>query len=75
MSNPNNNSNNEIPAVITTAHLLLQVLLPAFLGCSIDAADSDGGRGVQASAFQMTYQKDLSKLGAADGELVNWLVD
>ena len=68
MGNPN--SNNEIPTVITTAHLLLQVLLPAFLGCSIDAADSDGG-GVQASAFQMTYQKDLSKLGAADGELVN----
>jgi len=69
MSNPN--SNNKIPAVITTAHLLLRGLLPAFLGCSIDAADSDGGRGVQASAFQMTYRKDLPKLGAAAGELVS----
>ena len=53
--NPNPNTNNEIPAVITTAHLVLRGVLPAFLGCSID---NDG-----ASAFQMTYRKDLPKLG------------
>lgn len=56
--NPNLNTNNEIPAVITTAHLVLRGVLPAFLGCSIDNND-----GASASAFQMTYRKDLIKLG------------
>ena len=72
----------EIPPVITTAHLLLRGLVPAFVGCSISddviyvvangnddnssAAGKKGG-GVQASAFQMTYRKDLPKLGN-DGE-------
>ena len=58
-------SADDIPAVITTAHLLLRGLVPAFVGCSIGSeriGDEPGG-GVQASAFQMTYRKDLPKLG------------
>ena len=62
----------EIPAIITTAHLLLRGLIPAFVGCSIVITDNDinnnnndvnDGGGVRASAFQMTYRKDLPKLG------------
>ena len=76
-------SDDEIPPVITTAHLLLRGLVPAFVGCSISddviydvangnnddssAAAGKKGGGVQASAFQMTYRKDLPKLGN-DGE-------
>mmetsp|Transcript_10670 Transcript_10670/g.23597 ORF Transcript_10670/g.23597 Transcript_10670/m.23597 type:complete len:768 (+) Transcript_10670:82-2385(+) len=61
-------SNNEIPAVITTAHLLLRGLVPAFVGCSIgDGDDGSGKKNVQASAFQMTYRKDLPKLGNDGG--------
>lgn len=68
-------SNNEIPAVITTAHLLLRGLVPAFVGCSIgsdeiiggSSGSEKGGGGVQASAFQMTYRKDLPKLGNGGG--------
>ena len=62
----------EIPAVITTAHLLLRGLIPAFVGCSIgDVDNNDGGGdggGLRASAFQMTYRKDLPKLGVQHGE-------
>ena len=69
----------EVPPVITTAHLLLRGLVPAFVGCSIsddvicgsgrgDSNNSSSTKGeVQASAFQMTYRKDLPKLGD-DGE-------
>jgi hypothetical protein len=61
----------KIPAIITTAHLLLRGLIPAFVGCSIGITDNDinnnndvnDGGGVRASAFQMTYRKDLPKLG------------
>eukprot|EP00581_Thalassiosira_minuscula_P010666 CAMPEP_0183724108 /NCGR_PEP_ID=MMETSP0737-20130205/17279_1 /TAXON_ID=385413 /ORGANISM="Thalassiosira miniscula, Strain CCMP1093" /LENGTH=833 /DNA_ID=CAMNT_0025954589 /DNA_START=101 /DNA_END=2599 /DNA_ORIENTATION=+ len=90
-------SNNEVPPIITTAHLLLRGLVPAFLGCSIGSDDillqrnqdnnngsSDSndtsntnnnssnsnvakGGAVQASAFQMTYRKDLPKLGKDGG--------
>ena len=61
----------EIPAVITTAHLLLRGLIPAFVGCSIGDVDNNGGGdggGLRASAFQMTYRKDLPKLGVQHGE-------
>ena len=61
---------NEIPPAITTAHLLLRGLVPAFVGCSIGVDDDDDKgsvAGVRASAFQMTYRKDLPKLGK-DGE-------
>ena len=81
MSN-NNNANNEIPAVITTAHLLLRGLIPAFVGCSTggDGDDNDNDNGGKSSsssssssstagAFQMTYRKDLPKLGSAGGKL------
>ncbi len=69
----------EIPAVITTAHLLLRGLIPAFVGCSIGICenndnDDTGGdivSGLRASAFQMTYRKDLPKLGANNGESVD----
>ncbi len=71
----------EIPAVITTAHLLLRGLIPAFVGCSIGICDNNddddnninGGHdfGPRASAFQMTYRKDLPKLGANNGESVD----
>lgn len=71
-------SNEEIPAAITTAHLLLRGLVPAFLGCSIGDDDEKKGndgsgfssKGVRASAFQMTYRKDLPKLGVMNGELL-----
>lgn len=75
------NNNNEIPAVITTAHLLLRGLIPAFVGCSIGANEIIGGKedgmmvkgDVQASAFQMMYRKDLPKLGP-NGEAVSSIV-
>jgi len=73
----------EAAAIVSTAHLLLRGLIPAFVGCSIgsssgggtktptNAADDKGGEGkeqVRSSAFQMTYRKDLIKFGT-DGEL------
>ena len=58
----------EIPPIITTSHLLLRGIIPAFIGCSIgDNDDKEGG--VRASAFQMTYRKDLNKIGAENGKL------
>ncbi|KAL3804183.1 hypothetical protein HJC23_013702 [Cyclotella cryptica] len=55
----------DIPPPITTTHLLLRGLLPSFLGCGI--GDSDEGcsnaAAVRASAFQMTFRKDLKALG------------
>ena len=59
----------EIPSIITTSHLLLRGLIPAFVGCSIGDNDEKGGKGVRASAFQMTYRKDLNKIGAENGKL------
>ncbi|KAL3808036.1 hypothetical protein ACHAXA_004996 [Cyclostephanos tholiformis] len=69
--------------IVSTAHLLLRGLIPAFVGCSIGVVDDDEGRkddgeviavggagsngGVRASAFQMTYRKDMPKFGN-DGE-------
>ena len=57
----NNNTNNEIPSIITTAHLLLRGLIPAFLGCSIGDDESEKNNGgsadkCRASAFQMTFR-------------------
>ena len=52
----------DIPPAITTAHLLLRGLVPSLLGCPVGEETGDGG-GVRASAFQMTYRKDLPKLG------------
>ena len=57
----------EIPPIITTSHLLLRGIIPAFIGCSIGDNDEKGG--VRASAFQMTYRKDLNKIGAENGKL------
>ncbi|KAL7432533.1 hypothetical protein ACHAXM_003175 [Skeletonema potamos] len=70
MSSNNNNNNNEIPAEISTAHLLLRGLLPAYVGCPIGSSSSaiEGGA-VRPSAFQMTYRKDLYKLGITNGGL------
>jgi len=59
-------NSNEIPAEISTAHLLLRGLLPAYLGCPIGSSSATG---VRPSAFQMTYRKDLPKLGLANGGL------
>lgn len=71
MSSNNNNSNNEIPSIITTAHLLLRGLVPAFLGCSIGDDESESADNkCRASAFQMTYRKDLIKLGVENGKCV-----
>jgi hypothetical protein len=78
----------KIPAVITTAHLLLRGLIPAFVGCPIGICENTtngggggggGDGGVRASAFQMTYRKDLPKLGAKNGEckiiIITWSGD
>ena len=70
----NNNTNNEIPSIITTAHLLLRGLIPAFLGCSIGDDESEKNNGgsadkCRASAFQMTFRKDLIKLGVENGKM------
>ena len=60
----------EIPPIITTSHLLLRGLIPAFIGCSVgDNNNDDDGKGVRASAFQMTYRKDLNKISAENGKL------
>jgi hypothetical protein len=60
----------EIPPIITTSHLLLRGIIPSFIGCSVgDNNDEKGGKGVRASAFQMTYRKDLNKIGAENGKL------
>ena len=60
----------EIPPIITTSHLLLRGLIPAFVGCSIGDNDEKGGKEmVRASAFQMTYRKDWGKLGVENGKL------
>ncbi|KAL9179033.1 hypothetical protein ACHAXT_000075 [Thalassiosira profunda] len=59
-----------IPPELTTAHLLLRGLVPALAGCPIGADELNGGNiegGVRAGAFQMTYRKDLPKLGRAGG--------
>ena len=54
----------DVPTAITTAHLLLRGLVPSLLGCPVgEEAGGGGGGGVRASAFQMTYRKDLPKLG------------
>lgn len=53
----------DIPPEITTAHLLLRGLVPSLLGCPVGEETGGGGGGVRASAFQMTYRKDLPKLG------------
>lgn len=70
----------EAVAIVSTAHLLLRGLIPAFVGCSIGRSSISGGGNktcnndggeessttkeqVRASAFQMTYRKDLPKLG------------
>ena len=58
MSATNSNAANEVPPEITTAHLFLRGLLPSYLGCSIINP--------QPSQFQMTYRKDLSKLGGVE---------
>ena len=50
----------DVPTAITTAHLLLRGLVPSLLGCPVG---EEAGGGVRASAFQMTYRKDLPKLG------------
>ena len=65
----NNNTNNEIPSIITTAHLLLRGLVPAFLGCSIGDDESESADKCRASAFQMTFRKDLIKLGVENGKM------
>jgi len=60
----------EIPSIITTSHLLLRGIIPAFIGCSIGDNDEKGGKEkVRASAFQMTYRKDLNKISAENGKL------
>jgi hypothetical protein len=73
-------------AIVSTAHLLLRGLIPAFVGCSIGSSSSGGGgtktssynnddtgedskEQVRASAFQMTYRKDMIKFGP-DGKVV-----
>ena len=72
-------------AIVSTAHLLLRGLIPAFIGCSIGSSGSGGGgtktsstnddtgedskEQVRASAFQMTYRKDMIKFGT-DGKLL-----
>ena len=58
---------NEIPAEISTAHLLLRGVLPAFLGCPIGSSSSSSAP--RPSAFQMTYRKELPKLGIENGGL------
>ena len=65
----------EIPPIITTSHLLLRGIIPAFIGCSIgDNNDDKGGKEmVRASAFQMTYRKDLNKIGAENGKLLYYV--
>ncbi|EJK76629.1 hypothetical protein THAOC_01600, partial [Thalassiosira oceanica] len=65
----------DIPPAITTAHLLLRGLVPSLLGCPVGEETGGGGGGVRASAFQMTYRKDLPKLGVEGGGLtgkVSW---
>ncbi|KAL7453382.1 hypothetical protein ACHAWC_005057 [Mediolabrus comicus] len=61
----NTTNNNEVPPEITTAHLFLRGLLPSYLGCSIVNP--------QPSPFQMTYRKDLLKLGVENGGLTGKL--
>jgi hypothetical protein len=72
-------------AIVSTAHLLLRGLIPAFVGCSIGSSSSSGGtktsscnnnddedsskEQVRASAFQMTYRKDMIKFGT-DGKVI-----
>jgi hypothetical protein len=71
-------------AIVSTAHLLLRGLLPAFVGCSIGTSSGGGGtktssnnnndgedskEQVRASAFQMTYRKDMIKFGT-DGKVI-----
>ena len=74
-------------AIVSTAHLQLRGLIPAFIGCSIGSSSSGSGGGgtktsstnddtgedskeqVRASAFQMTYRKDMIKFGT-DGKLL-----
>ena len=67
----------EAAAIVSTAHLLLRGLIPAFVGCSIGSSSGggtktpttrEGKEQVRSSAFQMTYRKDLIKFGT-DGEL------
>ena len=63
-------------AIVSTAHLLLRGLIPAFVGCSIGSTsggtktsannnnnDTGEKEQVRASAFQMTYRKDMIKFG------------
>ena len=68
----------EAAAIVSTAHLLLRGLIPAFVGCSIGSSsgggtktptktDDEGKEQVRSSAFQMTYRKDLIKFGT-DGK-------
>jgi hypothetical protein len=72
-------------AIVSTAHLLLRGLIPAFVGCSIGSSSGGGGtktssnnnndtgedskEQVRASAFQMTYRKDMIKFGP-DGKVI-----
>ena len=61
-------------AIVATAHLLLRGLVPAFVGFSVGSREDGGGAGgggVRASAFQMTYKKDLPRLGR-NGEDGYW---
>ena len=61
----------DIPPIITTSHLLLRGIIPSFIGCSIGDNDEKGGKEkVRASAFQMTYRKDLNKISAENGKLL-----
>lgn len=59
----------EIPPEISTGHLLLRGLIPSFVGCAI-GDDGSGVGAVRASAFQMTFRKELPQLGRAGGELL-----
>ena len=70
MSGNTDGSDEAIPPLINTAHLLLRGLIPAFLGCPMgDDAGAACSAGVRPSAFQMTYRKDLPRLGSVNGEL------
>ena len=63
----------DIPPQITAAHLLLRGLLPSFLGCGIGdggeaSTSGDDASPIRASAFQMTFRKDLVALGKENGK-------
>lgn len=64
----------DIPPQITTAQLLLRGLIPSFLGCGIgDSDECSANAPVRASAFQMTFRKDLKALGVENGAFL-WFV-